>query len=135
MKKNKDIINCNNIDMQNNEKEDMNINAPKAFIESTLIAFNGLVSQAQELGQILIDNKEMLNSKNRDEIGGNNAIENNENNVNSKLNKLNQEINNEHKTVEELQKINSDLNKFILLFKSELIFCNSSTVLCSLFIS
>ena len=116
MKKNKDIINCNNIDMQNNEKEDMNINDPKAFIESTLIAFNGLVSQAQELGQILIDNKEMLNSKNRDEMGGNNVIENNENNVNSKLNKLNQEINNEHKTVEELQKINSDLNNKINLF-------------------
>ena len=50
---------------ENNEKEEININDSKAFIESKLIAFNGLVSQAQELGQILIDNKEMINSKNK----------------------------------------------------------------------
>ena len=111
---------------EQNEKEEMNINDSKSFIESTLIAFNGLVSQAQELGQILLDNKEMINSKNKNQLNNNlkasNINDNNENNeindinVKSKLNKLNQEIKNEHKTVEELQKINSDLNYKINLF-------------------
>lgn len=108
---------------ENNEKEEININDSKAFIESTLIAFNGLVSQAQELGQILIDNKEMINSKNKSERGESNDLiensnddEDNEINVKSKLNKLNQEIKNKNKTVEELQKINSDLNNKINLF-------------------
>ena len=132
---NKEIIDCSNIDNQNNEKEEININNSKEFIKSTLIAFNGLVSQAQELGQILIDNKEMINSNNKNEINSkklknsmNNVNINNINdiddmnnindlNVKSKLNKLNQEIKNEHKTVEELQKINSDLNNKINLFK------------------
>ena len=122
---NKDIIDCNNIDIENNEKEEVNINKSKDFIKSTIIAFNGLVSQAQELGQILIDNKEMMNTNNKNELNSSkliNSIDNindmdiNNINVKSKLNKLNQEINNEHKTVEELQKINSDLNNKINLF-------------------
>jgi len=98
----------------------VNINDSKAFIESTLIAFNGLVSQAQELGQILIDNKDMINSKNRNETNSNKlkgSINNmSDINIDSKLHKLNQEIKDEHKTVEELQKINSDLNNKIDLF-------------------
>ena len=119
---NKEIIDCsnNNIDNQNNEIDDVNINDSKAFIESTLIAFNGLVSQAQELGQILIDNKDMINSKNRNETNSNKlkgSINNmSDINIDSKLHKLNQEIKDEHKTVEELQKINSDLNNKIDLF-------------------
>ena len=122
---NKDIIDCSNIDIENNEKEEVNINKSKDFIKSTIIAFNGLVSQAQELGQILIDNKEMMNTKNKNELNSSklkNSIDNindidiNNINVKSKINKLNQEINNEHKTVEELQKINSDLNNKINLF-------------------
>ena len=134
---NKEIIDCSNIDNQNNEKEEININNSKEFIKSTLIAFNGLVSQAQELGQILIDNKEMINSNSRNDSNSNklkNSINNvninnmnniddmndlndiNDLNVKLKLNKLNQEIKNEHKTVEELQKINSDLNNKINLF-------------------
>jgi hypothetical protein len=123
MKKSKDTNEYNNIDNKNNEKEEININDSKAFIESTLIAFNGLVSQAQELGQILIDNKEMINSKNKSERGESNDLmenneedEDNEINVKSKLNKLNQEIKNKNKTVEELQKINLDLNNKINLF-------------------
>ena len=117
---NKEIIDCSNIEIQNNEKEEIQNNNSKAFLENTLIAFNGLVSQAQELGQILIDNKELINSKNKNELNISNNINNinniNDINVNSKLNKLNQEIKNEHKTVEELQKINSDLNNKINLF-------------------
>ena len=123
MKKSKDTNEYNNIDNKNNEKEEININDSKAFIESTLIAFNGLVSQAQELGQILIDNKEMINSKNKSEreesndlMENNEEDEDNEINVKSKLNKLNQEIKNKNKTVEELQKINLDLNNKINLF-------------------
>ena len=122
---NKDIIDCSNIDIENNEKEEVNINKSKDFIKSTIIAFNGLVSQAQELGQILIDNKEMMNANNKNELNSSkfknstdniNDMDINNINVKSKLNKLNQEINNEHKTVEELQKINSDLNNKINLF-------------------
>ena len=119
---NKSLNKDKNIEEQS-EKEEMNINDSKSFIESTLIAFNGLVSQAQELGQILLDNKEMINSKNKNQLNNNlkasNIDDNNEINdinVKSKLNKLNQEIKNEHKTVEELQKINSDLNNKINLF-------------------
>ena len=108
----------NNIDIQNNEKEEMNINDSKSFIESTLIAFNGLVSQAQELGQILIDNKDMINSKNKNEMNSNKLKGSINNiNINSKINKLNQEIKDEHQTVEKLQKINSDLNDKINIFK------------------
>jgi hypothetical protein len=108
----------NNIDIQNNEKEEMNINDSKSFIESTLIAFNGLVSQAQELGQILIDNKDMISSKNKNEMNSNKLKGSINNiNINSKINKLNQEIKDEHQTVEKLQKINSDLNDKINIFK------------------
>ena len=96
----------------------MNINDSKSFIESTLIAFNGLVSQAQELGQILIDNKDMINSKNKNEMNSNKLKGSINNiNINSKINKLNQEIKDEHQTVEKLQKINSDLNDKINIFK------------------
>ena len=120
---NKEIIDCSINDNQNNEEE-ININDPKAFIKSTLLAFNGLVSQAQELGQILIDNKDMMSSENNKELNNNNKLKessdeiNDMNNLNvkSKINKLNQEIKNEHQTVEELQKINSDLNNKINLF-------------------
>ena len=115
---NKDKIDYNNIDNQN-ENKDININDSKSFIQSTLIAFNGLVSQAQELGQILIDNKEMINSNNKSQINNNlqhSINDENDTNVKSKINKLNQEIKNEHKTVEELQKINSDLNNKINIF-------------------
>ena len=115
---NKDINEYTNLDMQNNEKEEMNINDTKSFIENTLIAFNGLVSQAQELGQILIDNKDMINSKNKNDMNSNKFKSSVNNiNVNSKLNKLNQEIKDEHQTVEKLQKINSDLSDKINIFK------------------
>jgi hypothetical protein len=131
---NKEFINCsNNMELSNNEKGEVNINDSKAFIESTLQAFNGLVSQAQELSQILRDNKDMVDNKNKNESKNNNnySYYNNSNklknsinnvndiniNINSKLNKLNQEIKDEHKTVEELQKINSDLNVKINKFK------------------
>jgi hypothetical protein len=111
----------NNIDIQNNEKEEMNINDSKSFIESTLIAFNGLVSQAQELGQILIDNKDMINSKNKNEMNSNKLKGSINNiNINSKINKLNQEIKDEHQTVEKLQKINSDLNDKVNIFKESI---------------
>ena len=90
-------------------------------IESTFMKFNNLVSQAKELGHILIDNKDLLKNRNL-----NNLIEN-EDNVNdyflsnniemkSEINKLNQEIKKEYKGVEELQKINSELNNKIILF-------------------
>jgi hypothetical protein len=130
---NKEFINCcSNMELYNNEKSELNINDSKAFIESTLQAFNGLVSQAQELSQILRDNKDMVGNKNKNESNNNNknySYYNNSNklknsinnvndlNINSKLNKLNQEIKDEHKTVEELQKINSDLNAKINKFK------------------
>ena len=108
----------NNFDIQNNDKEEMNVNDSKSFIESTLIAFNGLVSQAQELGQILIDNKDMINSKNKNEMNSNKLRGSINNiNINSKINKLNQEIKDEHQTVEKLQQINSDLNDKINIFK------------------
>lgn len=116
MNKNKDFIDCN--------REDINIkDDPKTFIESTLIAFNGLVSQAQELGQVLIDNKEMINliSQNKDDNGNENENENDNNNdddneVKVEMDKLNKELKTGYKTVKELQKINNDLNNKINFF-------------------
>ena len=129
---NKEIIDCSsNMELSNNEKDYTNINDSKAFFESTLMAFNGLVSQAQELSQIFGDNKDTVNSKNKNEqniyntnsnLNNNNKLKSSINNINkininTKLNELNQEIKDGHKTVEELQKINSDLNKKINIFK------------------
>jgi hypothetical protein len=110
MNKNKDFIDCN--------REDINIkDDPKTFIESTLIAFNGLVSQAQELGQILIDNKEMINLINQNENNNNKDNGNdNDNEVRDEINKLNMELKTGYKMVEELQKINTDLNDKINFF-------------------
>ena len=110
---------------QNNNNEytnlHSNLNKKKEFnIESTLMTYNNLVSQAKELGHILIDNKDLLKNQNY------NLIENEEytddyilsNNIDmkSEINKLNQEIKNEYKGVQELQKINSELNNKIILF-------------------
>ena len=89
MNQNKDFIDYNREDI--NIKED-----PKTFIESTLIAFNGLVSQAQELGQVLIDNKELINLINQNENNHDNDKDNgnendidNDNEVKVEMDKLN----------------------------------------------
>jgi hypothetical protein len=114
MNKNKDFIDCN--------REDINIkDDPKTFIESTLIAFNGLVSQAQELGQILIDNKEMINlinqnENNNDKLNGNDNNNDCDNEVRDEIDKLNMELETGYKMVEKLQKINTDLNNKINFF-------------------
>ena len=107
--------NQNLIDYQNNKGNDPNNS--KAFIESTLVAFNGLVSKAQQIGQILIDNKEIINDNKENDLISNqlkNSIE--ILNVDEKIDKLDKKIKNERKTVEELQKINLDLNNKINLF-------------------
>jgi len=116
MNKSKDFAEYNREDI--NIKED-----PKTFIESTLIAFNGLVSQAQELGQVLIDNKELINliSQNKNDNGNDNDEDNgnendNDNEVKIEMDKLNNEIKAGYKTVQELQKINTDLNNKINFF-------------------
>ena len=103
----------------NNSKNyiENNDNNSKSFIESTLLAFNGLVSQAQQIGQILIDNKEIINDNKENELVSNqlkNSIE--ILNMDKKIDKLDNKIRNEHKTIEELQKINLDLNNKINLF-------------------
>jgi hypothetical protein len=60
----------------------------------------------------------MINSKNKNEMNSNKLKGSINNiNINSKINKLNQEIKDEHQTVEKLQKINSDLNDKINIFK------------------
>ena len=107
--------NQNLIDYQNNKGNDPNNS--KAFIESTLVAFNGLVSKAQQIGKILIDNKEIINDNKENDLISNqlkNSIE--ILNVDEKIDKLDKKIKNERKTVEELQKINLDLNNKINLF-------------------
>ena len=107
--------NKNIIDYQNKRGNDPNDS--KSFIESTLVAFNGLVSKAQEIGQILIDNKEIINDNKDNDLISNqlkNSIE--ILNVDKKIDKLDKKIKNERKTVEELQKINLDLNNKINLF-------------------
>ena len=103
-----------NISQNQNENDE---NESNSFIESTLIAFNDLVSRAQKLGQILIDNKEMINANKKNDLLSNtlkNSIE--ILNVEKKMDKLDKKIKNEQKTVEKLQKINIDLNNKINLF-------------------
>ena len=89
-----------------------NINESKSFIESTLVAFNELVSQAQQVGQILIDNKEVINANKENELINNKL----KNSTNNNIDRLDKNINDEQKTVEELQNINCDLNNKINLF-------------------
>ena len=99
---------------KSNNNKDLNL-------ESTFMTFNNLVSQAKELGHILIDNKDLLKNQNFEFIESeenNELFEANNINMKSEINKLNQEINNEHKSVEELQKINSELNDKIILFNN-----------------
>ena len=111
--------NINNRSLSNNKIKHINndVNDSKSFIESTLVAFNGLVSKAQEIGQILIDNKEIIH-ENKDNNLINNQLKNSIEilNVDKKIDKLDKKIKNEQKTVEELQKINLDLNNKINLF-------------------
>ena len=111
---NNTYLNINNTNMNERENDENN---SKSFIESTLVAFNGLVSKAQQIGQILIDNKEIINDNKENDLISNqlkNSIE--ILNVDKKIDKLNKKIKNEQKTVEELQKINLDLNNKINLF-------------------
>ena len=99
---------------KSNNNKDLNL-------ESTFVTFNNLVSQAKELGHILIDNKDLLKNQNFEFIESeenNELFEANNINMKSEINKLNQEIKNEHKSVEELQKINSELNDKIILFNN-----------------
>ena len=99
---------------KSNNNKDLNL-------ESTFMTFNNLVSQAKELGHILIDNKDLLKNQNFEFIESeenNELFEANNINMKSEINKLNQEIKNEHKSVEELQKINSELNDKIILFNN-----------------
>ena len=109
----------NNADLYNNYNNIRNIKKKDLNIESTFITFNNLVSQAKELGHILIDNKDLLKNENfqslENEDNGD-LCEINNINMKQKINELNQEIQNEHKGVEELQKINSELNNKINLF-------------------
>ena len=111
--------NINNRSLSNNKINHINndVNDSKSFIESTLVAFNGLVSKAQEIGQILIDNKEIIH-ENKENNLINNQLKNSIEilNVDKKIDKLDKKIKNEQKTVEELQKINLDLNNKINLF-------------------
>ena len=111
--------NINNRSLSNNKIKHINndVNDSKSFIESTLVAFNGLVSKAQEIGQILIDNKEIIH-ENKENNLINNQLKNSIEilNVDKKIDKLDKKIKNEQKTVEELQKINLDLNNKINLF-------------------
>ena len=99
--------NYNNI--RNTKKKDLNI-------ESTFITFNNLVSQAKELGHILIDNKDLLKNENFEIEENDDVLELNNINMKSEINKLNQELKNEHESVSELQKINNELNNKIILF-------------------
>jgi hypothetical protein len=98
--------NQNKKNMFEYENDEKDAGESKSFIESTLAAYNGLVSQAQQIEQILIDKEEEINA-------------NKENDLNSdiKIEGLVKKINDEQKTVEELQNINSDLNNKINLFK------------------
>ena len=67
------------------------------------MAFNGLVSQAQQIGQILIDNKDIINANKQNDLISN-KLKNSIDilNVDSKIDKINQKIKDEHKTVEDL---------------------------------
>ena len=114
IKKNQNIIKYQN---QNQNQNQNNGDNSKSFLESTLVAFNGLVSKAQQIGQILIDNKEIINA-NKDNNLISNKLKNSLEilNMDQKIDKLNKKIKNEQNTVEELQKINLDLNNKINLF-------------------
>jgi hypothetical protein len=106
------VINVNQ--KENNVNTDNN---QESFIASTLLEFNGLVSKAQKIGQILINNKDILKaSKDNDLIKDQlkNSFEILD--VNNKIEKLDKKIEYEKKTVEELQKINVDLNNKMNLF-------------------
>ena len=108
-----------NIDIYNNHNNIRNTKKKELNIESTFITFNNLVSQAKELGHILIDNKDLLKTENFDNIENeenDDLLEINNLNMKSEINKLNQELKDEHKGVEQLQKINSELNNKIILF-------------------
>ena len=110
--------NQNKKNMYDYENDEKDVGESKSFIESTLAAFNGLVSQAQEIEKILIDKEEEINAVKENEIIGNklkNSIE--ILNADNKIDRLDKKINDEQKTVEELQNINSDLNNKINLFK------------------
>jgi len=106
--------NQNKKNMYEYENDEKDMGESKSFIESTLAAYNGLVSQAQQIEQILIDKEEEINANKENELMNNklkNSISDN------KIDRLDKKINDEQKTVEELQNINSDLNNKINLFK------------------
>ena len=77
---------------KSNNNKDLNL-------ESTFMTFNNLVSQAKELGHILIDNKDLLKNQNFEFIESeenNELFEANNINMKSEINKLNQEIKKHH---------------------------------------
>ena len=106
--------NQNKKNMYEYENDEKDVGESKSFIESTLAAFNGLVSQAQQIEQILIDKEEEINANKENELL-NNKLKNS--NSDNKIEGIVKKINDEQKTVEELQNINSDLNNKINLFK------------------
>ena len=116
----------NNADLYNNYNNIRNIKKKDLNIESTFITFNNLVSQAKELGHILIDNKDLLKNENFEIEENDDVFELNNINMKSEINKLNQELKNEHESVSELQKINNELNSKIILFND-----NASNGLCN----
>ena len=106
--------NQNKKNMYEYENEEKDVGESKSFIESTLAAFNGLVSQAQQIEQILIDKEEEINANKENELI-NNKLKTSNSDI--KIEGLVKKINDEQKTVEELQNINTDLNNKINLFK------------------
>ena len=106
--------NQNKKNMFEYENDEKDAGESKSFIESTLAAYNGLVSQAQQIEQILIDKEEEINANKENELL-NNKLKNS--NSDNKIEGIVKKINDEQKTVEELQNINSDLNNKINLFK------------------
>jgi hypothetical protein len=106
--------NQNKKNMYEYENDEKDVGESKSFIESTLAAFNGLVSQAQQIEQILIDKEEEINANKENELL-NNKLKNS--NSDNKIEGIVKKINDEQKTVEELQNINTDLNNKINLFK------------------
>ena len=110
--------NQNKKNMFEYENDEKDAGESKSFIESTLAAYNGLVSQAQQIEQILIDKEEEINANKENELI-NNKLKSSIDvlNADNKIDRLDKKINDEQKTVEELQNINSDLNNKINLFK------------------
>ena len=106
--------NQNKKNMHEYDNDEKDMGESKSFIESTLAAYNGLVSQAQQIEQILIDKEEQINANKENELI-NNKLKNSNSDYN--IDRLDKKINDEQKTVEELQNINSDLNNKINLFK------------------